>query len=126
MALQVTDYVYGTMPALAPPAGASQPNTGPITGDRDVGDPHSGGDDGGFDIFNDPVFWLVVVAGIATGLIGFRFNWSRKGAGVQIDFGDELAFWLAVPLASIAGILVFKVVASKIEVPGLQQMAAAI
>lgn len=117
--------IYGA-PIVATPAPVAQRNGSAPTEGSDQRDPHDKNDPGPANLLEDPTFWVVAVAAVATGLIGFRFNWSRSGAQASVDLGDELAFWAAVPLASIAGILIFKTVASKVEIRGLQAVAAAI
>lgn len=91
-----------------------------------VSDPHDKDDMGPSDWFDDPVVWLVGIAALASGVVGIRFNWFKGRASVDVNMGDELASIVGQTLFTIVGILLFKVLASKIEVPGLQKVAAAI
>lgn len=113
--------LYRTDPAVsaAPPTGG-EPSR--------MIDPHDPADRGPSDWFEDPVIWVVLIAGLATGVLGVRFKWWKGGAeaGVRVNIGDELATLFAVTLYSITGILLFKVGASKVRIPGLQKVAAAI
>ena len=127
------DGAYGSprVAAQAPVQGGDRgqggaPPTGAAPGD--IGDPHDKADRGPFDWFDDPVFWLIVVAAFGTGILGVRFYWSggRVGADASVDIGDEWAALAGHLLFTMAGIVAFKTIASKAEIPGLQKFAAAI
>lgn len=91
-----------------------------------VTDPHDASDLGSSDWLDDPVIWLVAIAALATGVVGIKFNWFKAGASVSVKMSDELAAIVGQTLFTIVGIIVFKVAASKIEIPGVQKVAAAI
>jgi hypothetical protein len=91
-----------------------------------VSDPHDRSDPGPSNFLDDPVFWTVAIACLATGVVGVKFDWFKGGGSVSVRMSDELAHILGNLLFTIAGIVVFKVAVSKLEIPGLQKVAAAI
>lgn len=110
--------------------GASNGQTAatPPTDQAAAVDPHDPVDRGSEGFLEDGLVWLMVLLALATGIVGFRFNWYKGGVdvGAKVKVGDELATLVAVTLYSIVGILLFKIGASKTNVPGLQKVAAAI
>lgn len=79
------------------------------------------------DWFEDPVVWLVLIAAIGTGIIGFRFHWGPGvSASAKVDLGDETASVLGHAFATMAVIVIFKIFAIKSDIPGLLKVANAI
>jgi hypothetical protein len=120
--------VYGGRPTVVAPQGPTHAAP-PTQRAMDASDPHDKNDPGPVgDWFEDPVIWLVLIAGLATGALGVRFRWWGTGAevGARVNIGDELTTLLGTTLYSITGIVIFKIIATKVEVPGLQKLAAAI
>jgi hypothetical protein len=117
--------VYGGPRVVSPVAPVTASPTG---GEANLTDPHDKTDKGPSDWFEDPVVWLVLLAGLATGILGFRFKWWGSGAeaSARVNLGDEAGALIGTTLYAITGIVLFKIGASKIEVPGLQKLAAAI
>lgn len=127
MSNMTADDIYGGPRIVGLPA-AAPASTAPRSDAPDSDDAHDKSDKGPGSWWDDPVLWLVLVAAIATGALGIRFKWWGSGAevGARVNLGDELATLFGVTLYSITGIVLFKVAASKVEVPGLQKLAAAI
>lgn len=110
--------VSGAAPTAPTPEAGGHPTA---KGDA-TDDPHDRSDHGPVGIFDDPTLWIVLIAAAATGVIGMRFNVG----GNKVDLGDQAAMVAGTTMYSIVGILLFKIAASKIEIPALQQVAAAI
>jgi hypothetical protein len=118
--------MYGPALAIAP---SQDSNPSPTGSNADAGDPHDKSDRGPADWFDDPTVWVVGIAALATGVLGFRFHWgpgASVDAGARVDLGDEVTTLLATTLYSITGIILFKTAVSKVEIPALQKLAAAI
>ena len=120
------DSVYGgprVVQSAPTPASAVNPQVG-----EDTSDPHDPIDKGPGGIFDDPLVWLIVIAALATGALGLRFRWWSSGVdvGARVKVGDEVTTLIGTTLYAITGIILFKIAASKVEVPGLQKLAAAI
>lgn len=117
------DGLYGGPIAIVQPAGPTAAAGGHPTARGDAADdPHDKSDPGPMDLFDDPVIWLVMIAALATGVIGINFHVGSNRVNVK----DQAANIIGTTLYAIVGILVFKTAASKVEIPGLQKVAAAI
>lgn len=124
MSMDATD-TYGAPSVVSQPAAAT---AGPPTDHREASDPHDKSDRGPGHWLDDPVVWLVIIFGIATGALGIRFKWWSGGAeaGVRVNVADELVTLAGTTLYAITGIVIFKLIASKTNIRGLQSLAAAV
>lgn len=76
------------------------------------------------DWYEDPVIWLVLIAALGTGIIGFRFHWGPGvSANAKVDLGDETASVLGHAFATMAVIVLFKLLALRSDIPGLIKLA---
>lgn len=86
--------------------------------------PMQGADSAPVGAFAQPLTWLIVLALL---LVGFRFIASKGGDGAQFA-NIKVTVWnvVLISLAAILGIAFFKVVFSKINVPGLTPLVQAV
>lgn len=119
--------IYGG-PKLVDPAKTSPAGAPPTGAEARLEDPHDKADRGPASWFEDPVIVVCLLFGLATGIVGFRFKWWGGGAdaGVRVNLGDEVGALVGTTLYAITGIILFKVGASKIPIPAVQRVAAAI
>lgn len=71
-----------------------------------------------------PVVWLVILALL---LVGFRFLAGKGGEGAQFA-NLKVTIWnvVLISLVAIVGIVFFKIVFSKVNVPGLSPLVQAV
>ena len=119
--------VYGG-PRVVEPAKASPAAAPPTGSEARLEDPHDKSDRGPSSWFEDPVVIVVLLFGLATGILGFRFRWWGGGveAGARVNLGDEVGALVGTTLYAITGIILFKVAASKVPIPAVQRVAAAV
>jgi hypothetical protein len=118
------DGIYGSPIAQVTPIGAAPGAAGghPTARGDAADDPHDKSDKGPGDLFDDPVIWIVLLAALATGVLGVRFHVGSN----RVNIKDQAANVVGTTLYAIVGILCFKTAASWIEIPGIQKVAAAI
>lgn len=115
----------GSRPRLAV-AAEEAPNGG---AGAQVIDARDRSDRGPTGFFDDPLLIVVLIAGLATGIIGFRFHWGggSAGASAKVDVGDEAASLVGHALFTIAFIIILKtVVADRVPIPSVKKAVAAI
>lgn len=116
------DGLYGGPIAIVQPAAPAAAGGHPTAKGDAADDPHDKRDPGPADLFDDPVIWIVLIAALATGVLGVNFHVGSN----RVNIKDQAANVVGTSLYAIVGILLFKTAASKVEIPGLQKVAAAI